>query len=177
MADRDDMPADAHARLEQAQSVYKRFYDKHHRDVRFAVGDWVWLRLRHRAPASARRRQPRPRFYGPYRIAEVINEVAYRPELPPRARLHDVFHVGLLNRFVGSPPSAPPALPSVHHGATRPVPNKSPVLDWPEAFAKCLFTGRVNLPHQPHGRTSTASSSATPPSSLRTSCSSRGGEM
>jgi transposase InsO family protein len=45
MAERDDMLADAHARLEQAQSLYKRFYDKHHRDVRFAVGDWVWLRL------------------------------------------------------------------------------------------------------------------------------------
>ena len=48
MAKHDELLADAHARLEQAQAVYKRFYDKHHRDIRYNVGDWVWLRLRHR---------------------------------------------------------------------------------------------------------------------------------
>jgi hypothetical protein len=34
MAKRDELLADAQARLEQAQDVYKQFYDKHHRDVR-----------------------------------------------------------------------------------------------------------------------------------------------
>ena len=52
MAERDELLADACARLEQAQAVYKRFYDKHHRDVRYVVGDWVWLCLRHHAQAS-----------------------------------------------------------------------------------------------------------------------------
>ena len=52
MAERDEMLADARARLEQAQDVYKRFYNKHHRDVHYSVGDWVWLRLRHHALAS-----------------------------------------------------------------------------------------------------------------------------
>ena len=33
MAKHDEMLADARARLEQAQDVYKRFYDKHHCDV------------------------------------------------------------------------------------------------------------------------------------------------
>ena len=46
--------------------------------------------------------------------------MAYRLELPPHARLHDVFHVGLLKKFVGTPPSAPPALPPVYHGAAVP---------------------------------------------------------
>jgi hypothetical protein len=52
MADRDKFLADVRARLEQAQAVYKRFYDKHHHKVTFTVGDWVWLHLRHRAPTS-----------------------------------------------------------------------------------------------------------------------------
>ena len=128
MAERDELLADARARLEQAQAVYKRSYDKHHRDVRFSVGDWVWLRLRHRTPASlpdTTKGKLRPRFYRPYRITAAINEVAYRLELPPRARLHDVFHVGLLKKFVGTPPASPPALPPIHNGASQPVPERA----------------------------------------------------
>ena len=128
MAERDELIADARARLEQAQQVYKRCYDQHHREVHFSTGDWVWLRLRHRAPASLNevtKGKLRPRFYGPYQVAEVINEVAYRLDLPPRARLHNVFHVGLLKKFVGVPPAAPPPLPLVHYGATQPVPERA----------------------------------------------------
>ena len=51
-------------------------------------------------------------------------EVAYRLELPARARLHDVFHVGLLKKFVGAPPATPPALPPIHHGAAVPEPDR-----------------------------------------------------
>jgi hypothetical protein len=54
MTERDEFLADARSHLEQAQAVYKRFYDKNHRDLRFTVGDWVWLRLRHHTPASLR---------------------------------------------------------------------------------------------------------------------------
>jgi hypothetical protein len=37
MAERDEFLEDVCHRLEQAQVIYKRFYDNHHRDVRFAV--------------------------------------------------------------------------------------------------------------------------------------------
>jgi hypothetical protein len=42
--------------------------------------------------------------------------------LPPGARLHDVFHVGVLKKFVGVPPASPPALPIIHNGAVVPEP-------------------------------------------------------
>jgi hypothetical protein len=54
---------------------------------------------------------------GPYRIVEIINDVAVRLELPQGARLHDVFHVGVLKKFIGAPPASPPALPAIHNGA------------------------------------------------------------
>ena len=66
----------------------------------------------------------KPRYYGPYKITEVINEVAVRLALPPRARLHDVFHVNLLKKFHGDPPTEPPPLPTLHHGAVTPDPER-----------------------------------------------------
>ena len=66
----------------------------------------------------------KPRFYGPYQITELINEVAVRLALPPNARLHNVFHVGLLKKFQGLPPVAPPSLPQVHHGTIAPEPER-----------------------------------------------------
>jgi hypothetical protein len=48
----------------------------------------------------------------------MINEVAYRLELPSTARIHNMFHVGLLKKFLGTPLDSPPPLSSIHHGAT-----------------------------------------------------------
>jgi len=36
-----------------------------------------------------------------------------------------VFHVGLLKKFQGTPPAAPPPLPAVHHGALAPEPARA----------------------------------------------------
>jgi hypothetical protein len=61
-------------------------------------------------------------LFGPYKIIEEINPVAFLLALPPGARLHDVFHAGLLKKYVGTPPDSPSSLPPVHHGAIIPVP-------------------------------------------------------
>ncbi|RLM58291.1 uncharacterized protein C2845_PM18G05570 [Panicum miliaceum] len=58
-------------------------------------------------------------------VIELINEVAVRLALPVGARLHDVFHIGLLKKFHGPPPEAPPALPTIHHGAVAPEPERA----------------------------------------------------
>jgi len=59
----------------------------------------------------------RPHFYGPYHISAIVNDVAYLLELPPCTCLHDVFHMGLLKKFVSTPPASPPAPPPTSHGA------------------------------------------------------------
>ncbi|MDQ4222873.1 hypothetical protein RBK84_00640, partial [Pseudomonas aeruginosa] len=44
------------------------------------------------------------RFVGPFRISERIGTVAYRVELPEKlARVHDVFHVSHLRKFIRDP--------------------------------------------------------------------------
>jgi hypothetical protein len=52
----------------------------------------------------------------------MINEVVVRLELPAQAKLHDVFHVDLLKKWVGAPPDVPPPLPEVHNGVLVPAP-------------------------------------------------------
>ena len=46
MEDRDAFLADVCYRLEQAQQVQKRHYDRLHRPVSYQVGNWVLLRIR-----------------------------------------------------------------------------------------------------------------------------------
>jgi hypothetical protein len=131
MEEREAFLADVRYRLEQAQIVQKQHYDRHHRQVSYQVGDWALLRLRHRTMSSlpqATTGKLKPRYIGPYRVAELINDVAVRLDLPPQARIHDVFHVSALKKFSGVPPSIPPALPPIHHGVVTPEPAESPSL-------------------------------------------------
>jgi hypothetical protein len=82
---RDKILAEVRQRLLQAQQLSKRFYDANHRDVEFAVGDWVWLRLLHRTAQSLdprSRRKLGPRYAGPFQVVERIGRVAYRLQLP-----------------------------------------------------------------------------------------------
>ena len=45
-----------------------------------------------------------PCFMGPYEIVERIGEVEYRLRLPPElARIHDVFHVSMLRKYIADP--------------------------------------------------------------------------
>jgi len=127
MAEREAFLEDVRHRLEQAQAIQKRFYDNKHRAVAYDVGDWVLLRLRNRPVASmslAPKGKMQPRFFGPYQVTEVINEAAVRLALPPQAKIHDVFHVGLLKKWVGTPPTSTPALPELLHGAVVPEPER-----------------------------------------------------
>jgi len=125
MEAREAFLSDVRHRLEQAQAAQKLHYDKRHRPVSYTVGDWALLRLRQRAPSSLPQStigKLKARYLGPYRVVQLINDVAVRLELPPQARIHDVFHVSTLKKFVGTPPSAPPPLPDIHHGVVVPEP-------------------------------------------------------
>jgi hypothetical protein len=123
LEERVEFVQDVRLRLKQAHQVANLQYDRRHRAVTFAVGHWVWLCLHHcphGSLASSSSGKLRQRYFGPYQIVEEINSVAFRLAQPPGTRLHNMFHVGLLKKFVGTPPSAAPQLPPVHNGAVIP---------------------------------------------------------
>jgi hypothetical protein len=57
-----------------------------------------------------------PKFFDPYQILEQVGKVCYKLKLPYGAKLHDVFHIGLLKKFCGEPPQAMIALSPIRHG-------------------------------------------------------------
>jgi len=117
LANRDEFLSDVRACLLQAQEHARRYYDAKHRQLEFAVGDWVLLCLlrHHQSLAPASKGKLGPKYAGPFKV-EWLGEVAYHLELPEGARIHDVFHVGVLKASRDTPPSSVPALPPLRHG-------------------------------------------------------------
>jgi hypothetical protein len=127
LQDQDVFLTDIRDRLLYAQELMKNQYDRGHREVSFEVGDWVWLRLHQRLAATIKDKRGgelSPRFFGPFQVLAKVGSVAYRLALPPRAQIHNVFHVVFLKKFVVEPPTEVVPLPPIQHGRVLPIPEK-----------------------------------------------------
>jgi hypothetical protein len=89
-----------------AQSRQKSYADVRRRDLEFAVGDQVLLRV---SPTKGVVRfgvsgKLSPRYIGPFTILSRVGSLAYCLELPDSmVGVHPVFHVSILRKFLRDP--------------------------------------------------------------------------
>jgi hypothetical protein len=92
--------------LKLAQSRQKNYTDNRRRELRFQVGNFVYLKV---SPMKGLccfkiRGKLAPRYVGPFKILEQRGEVAYQLELPSQlSDVHDVFHVSQLRKCLRVP--------------------------------------------------------------------------
>ncbi|GAU51141.1 hypothetical protein TSUD_240800 [Trifolium subterraneum] len=89
-----------------AQSRQKSYVDHRRRPIEFDEGDHVFLRVTPKLGLRGvfKTKKLAPRYIGPYQILKRVGPVAHQLALPPSmSRVHDVFHVSQLRKFIPDP--------------------------------------------------------------------------
>ena len=90
--------------MQVSQIKKKQYADEHIEERTFKVYYLVYLRLHPYKQTSLKgngTKNLKPRYYGPYKVIQKIGEVAYELELPEGSKIHNVFHVSCLKKYIG----------------------------------------------------------------------------
>ncbi|KAK8509408.1 hypothetical protein V6N12_018667 [Hibiscus sabdariffa] len=95
-----------HDRLKQAFDHQKAYADTKRKDVRYEVGDRVFLKVSpwKKVLRFGKKGKLSPQYIGPFEVLEKVGLVAYRLALPPEFdKIHNVFHVSMLRKYRSDP--------------------------------------------------------------------------
>ncbi|XP_027182130.1 uncharacterized protein LOC113780533 [Coffea eugenioides] len=93
-------------RIQTAQSRQKSYADNRRKDLKFSIGDLVFLKITPLKASlmSGKGKRLQPRYVEPYKIIQRVGNVAYKLELSPSlSRIHNVFHVSILKKYHPDP--------------------------------------------------------------------------
>ena len=80
--------------LHHAQELQKRVHDKGIKPRSYAPGGKIWLNSKYIKTKWNRKLEAN--FFGPFRVLHPVKKQAYKLKLPRKWKIHDVFHVSLL---------------------------------------------------------------------------------
>ncbi len=88
-----------------AQDRQKSYADAKRLHQTFQEGDMVFLqvKLKRSSLRTGKCKKLNPHYCGPYLILKKINDQAYRLQLPNHIKVHNVFHVSLLKKYLSNP--------------------------------------------------------------------------
>eukprot|EP00253_Pinus_taeda_P031491 PITA_31491 len=101
----EDMVKRVRVNLKVAQDRQKNFADRKRRFKEFQVGDHVYIRIQAKRSILQWNGCAKlaPRYCGPFQILAKVGPVAYQLALPSHIRIHNVFHVSVLKKYVYDP--------------------------------------------------------------------------
>ena len=87
-----------HENLHHAQELQKRAHDKEVKSRSYAPGEKVWLNSKF--IKTKQNRKLEAKFFGQFLVLHPVGKQAYKLELPKKWKIHDVFHVSLLEQDI-----------------------------------------------------------------------------
>ena len=92
--------------LKESIESQEKFYNKNKINTEFKVGDQVLLSTRNLNYKNNKGEKMnkifKPKFIGPFKVLEKFSKLAYKIELPRNLKIHTVFHVSILKKFLGN---------------------------------------------------------------------------
>jgi hypothetical protein len=98
-AQMEEVWAQALRNLIVARDRFKSYADAGKMEIEFKCGDMVMLRTKFLKPVFGAKKLM-PRYMGPYAVSNKVNSVSYELSLPEYMKVHNVFHVSLLEPYV-----------------------------------------------------------------------------
>eukprot|EP00253_Pinus_taeda_P029028 PITA_29028 len=101
----EDMVKKVRSNLKAAQDRQKSFADRKRRFKEYQIGDHAYVRIQ--AKKSTLQwsgcAKLAPRYCGPFQVLARVGPMAYQLALPSHIRVHNVFHVSVLKKYVYDP--------------------------------------------------------------------------
>ena len=100
------------ARLKKAQKAQTKYYNKKHMPRTFKAGDKIYFNSKNIKSTRSFKKLDY-KYYGPFEIEESVGKQAYQLKLSKKMKIHNVFHVSLLEPYTKTNNSNVPAPPPI----------------------------------------------------------------